>query len=70
MPPPEPAHPTSPGQTRWFAEEVQPHEQALRVSPLKSFPLLPDHDDRVQETCRRRLRARAFPVIVPPAHLL
>jgi RNA polymerase sigma-70 factor (ECF subfamily) len=42
----------------WFAEEVQPYEQALRAYLLKRFPSLPDHDDLVQETYARLLRAR------------
>jgi RNA polymerase sigma-70 factor (ECF subfamily) len=43
----------------WFAEEVQPYEQALRAYLRKRFPSLPDHDDLVQETYTRLLRARA-----------
>ena len=35
-------------QTRWFSEQVQPHEPALRAYLSKRFPALPDHDDLVQ----------------------
>lgn len=45
-------------QARWFAEEVKPYEQALRAYLLRRFPTLPDHDDLVQETYTRLLRAR------------
>ncbi len=43
---------------RWFAEHVQPHEPALRAYLLSRFSTLPDHDDLVQETYLRMLRAR------------
>lgn len=45
-------------QARWFSEEVQPYEPALRAYLSKRFPSLPDHDDLVQETYARTLRAR------------
>jgi RNA polymerase sigma-70 factor (ECF subfamily) len=44
--------------SRWFAEEVQPHESALRVYLKARFPGIADHDDLVQETYTRLLRAR------------
>lgn len=44
--------------SKWFAEDVQPYEPALRAYLLKRFPSLPDHDDLVQETYRRLLRMR------------
>jgi RNA polymerase sigma-70 factor (ECF subfamily) len=44
-------------QTRWFSEQVLPHEPALRAYLMKRFPTLPDHDDLVQETYVRTLRA-------------
>ena len=42
----------SPGadQTRWFAEELQPHEPALRAYLHRKFPTLADVDDFVQES--------------------
>ena len=43
-------------QARWFSENVQPHEPALRAYLSKRFPALPDHDDLVQETYVRVLR--------------
>lgn len=46
-------------QARWFSEQVQPHEPALRAYLSKRFPAVPDHDDLVQETYVRTLRAHA-----------
>ncbi len=46
-------------QARWFSEEIKPYEPALRAYLHKRFPSLPDHDDLVQETYTRLLRARA-----------
>lgn len=43
---------------RWFAEEVQPHESALRAWLRARFPTLADADDLVQESYSRLLRAR------------
>lgn len=43
---------------RWFSQEVQPYEPALRAYLSRRFPSLPDHDDLVQETYARTLRAR------------
>ena len=45
-------------QARWFSEHVQPYEPALRAYLSKRFPTLPDHDDLLQETYTRLLRAR------------
>ena len=44
-------------QARWFSVHVQPYEPALRAYLQKRFPALPDHDDLVQETYVRTLRA-------------
>jgi RNA polymerase sigma factor (sigma-70 family) len=44
-------------QARWFSLHVQPYEPALRAYLQKRFPALPDHDDLVQETYVRTLRA-------------
>jgi RNA polymerase sigma factor (sigma-70 family) len=55
MPPSEPADLTA---SKWFAEEVKPHEAILRAYLSRRFPSLPDHDDLVQETYARLLRAR------------
>ena len=43
---------------RWFSEEVQPHEPALRAYLRGRFPSLHDVDDLVQESYARILRAR------------
>lgn len=53
MPPPDAE------QSRWFADEVQPHETALRTYLQARFPRLVDFDDVVQETYRRALREQA-----------
>jgi RNA polymerase sigma factor (sigma-70 family) len=45
-------------QSRWFAEEVQPHESSLRTYLRNVFPSLPDVDDLVQESYIRLIRAR------------
>lgn len=47
-----------PDQDRWFAEEVQPHETALRVYLRQRFPEVRDPDDVVQESFVRVLGAR------------
>ena len=44
-------------QARWFSAHVQPYEPALRAYLQKRFPALPDHDDLLQETYVRTLRA-------------
>lgn len=44
--------------SRWFAEEVQPHEGSLRSYLRNLFPSLPDIDDLVQESYARLIRAR------------
>lgn len=44
-------------QARWFLENVHPYEPALRAYLHRRFPSLPDHDDLVQETYVRTLRA-------------
>ncbi len=45
-------------EARWFAEEVWPHEPALRAWLRARFPSLTDIDDLVQETYARLFRAR------------
>ena len=44
--------------SRWFTEEVQPHEPDLRAYLRRRFPRLTDVDDMVQESFARLLRAR------------
>jgi RNA polymerase sigma-70 factor (ECF subfamily) len=46
-------------QTRWFAEEIHPHEGSLRTYLQGSFPTVADLDDVVQESYVRTLRAKA-----------
>jgi RNA polymerase sigma factor (sigma-70 family) len=48
-----------PDPDRWFAEEVQPHEAALRGWLRARFPDAEDVDDVVQESLTRVVRARA-----------
>jgi RNA polymerase sigma factor (sigma-70 family) len=45
-------------QSRWFTEEIQPHESALRSYLRSTFPSLRDVDDLIQESYARLLRAR------------
>jgi RNA polymerase sigma-70 factor (ECF subfamily) len=45
--------------TRWFAEEVHPHEGSLRSYLQGAFPQVGDVDDVVQESYLRTLRAKA-----------
>lgn len=65
FPPPRPMSPSestrlpAPSLSRWFTEKVQPHEPALRAYLQARFPTLADHDDLVQETYTRLLRAQA-----------
>jgi RNA polymerase sigma factor (sigma-70 family) len=49
--------PQNPELARWFAEEVQPHEPALRSYLRAQFPRLQDIDDIVQDTYARLVRA-------------
>jgi RNA polymerase sigma factor (sigma-70 family) len=51
---------TSPDdQTKWFSEEIQPHEPALRAFLHGRFRALSDVDDLIQESYRRLIRAHA-----------
>lgn len=57
-------------ETRWFAEEVQPHEPALRNWLHVRFPTLLDPDDLIQECYVRLLRAHSTgPIASPKAFL-
>ena len=44
--------------SRWFAQEVHPHEGALRAYLRTRFPTITDVDDLVQETYCRLMQAR------------
>ena len=46
-------------QTRWFAEEIQPHEGSLRSYLHGAFPKVGDVDDVVQESYLRMWRLKA-----------
>jgi len=59
MSPSESTRLPAPSLSRWFTEQVQPHEPALRAYLQARFPTLADHDDLVQETYTRLLRAQA-----------
>lgn len=50
MPSPAPRSSSDLDHARWFAEEVQPHEPALRAYLRHKYPALPDVDDVVQES--------------------
>lgn len=45
-------------ETQWFDSEVRPCEEALRAYLLKRFPVIVDHDDLVQESYTRVVRAK------------
>jgi RNA polymerase sigma factor (sigma-70 family) len=67
-PPSEPM--TIPDQSRWFAEEVLPHEQPLRSYLRQSLPTLADVDDLVQDCFARMMRAKNSGTIRSPRPLL
>lgn len=55
---------------RWFAEEVLPHEPALRAWLRARFPAVTDADDVVQEAYARLMQAHATgPIACPRAFL-
>ena len=56
----------NPEQSRWFAEEVQPHEPALRAYLRGSFPSLQDIDDLVQDAYARLLNAHKTGTVSHP----
>ena len=62
--------PATAEQTRWFTEEVQPHETDLRRYLRRQFPRVADVDDVVQESFLRLLRAKgARPIACARAYL-
>ncbi len=56
--------------SRWFAEEVQPHEPALRAWLQARFPALGGADDVVQEAYARLLRVRETGSVACPRAFL
>ena len=57
-------------QSRWFAEEVLPHEQPLRSYLRQSLPSLADVDDLVQDCFARMMRAKSTGTVRSPKPLL
>lgn len=57
-------------QSRWFAEQVQPHESMLRAWLRSQFPTEGDIDDIVQDAYVRVLRAHAGGEVASPKALL
>ena len=62
--------PSDPESSRWFAEEVLPHEPKLRAWLRGRFPGVTDADDLVQEAYARLMQAYATgPIACPRAFL-
>ena len=62
--------PQDPEQARWFVEQVQTHEPALRAYIRRRFPDVLDVDDLIQESFVRVLRAKgAGPIACARAYL-
>lgn len=61
---------TSPNSLRWFAEDVLPHEPALRGYLRSRFPSLRDLNDFVQESYLRVIKANTHGVIKSPKAFL
>jgi RNA polymerase sigma-70 factor (ECF subfamily) len=57
--------PSDPETSRWFADEIQPHESELRTYLRLKFPTYPEIDDLIQETYARLLQAREQSVVPP-----
>ncbi len=57
-------------ESRWFAEQVLPHEPALRAYLRVRFPSLEDQDDLLQDTYTRLLQALRRGPIGSPRGLL
>ena len=70
MSPPPTEQLTFNDQSRWFAEEVLPHEQPLRSYLRQSLPSLADVDDLVQDCFARMMRAKTTGTIRSPKPLL
>lgn len=60
----------NPEQDRWFADEVAPHEAALRNWLRVRFPAIADRDDLVQEAYLRIWRAHGQARITRPKAFL
>lgn len=57
--PPEPRSWSEGSDAKWFNDEVQPHEVALRGFLRRTFPAVRDIEDVVQESYLRAWKARA-----------
>jgi RNA polymerase sigma-70 factor (ECF subfamily) len=57
-------------QSRWFSEEILPHEGPLRSYLRQSLPSLADVDDLVQDCFARIVRARNTGTVRSPKPLL
>jgi RNA polymerase sigma factor (sigma-70 family) len=68
--PPPTEHITFNDQSRWFADEVLPHEKPLRSYLRQSLPSLADVDDLVQDCFARIMRAKSAGTIRSPKPLL
>ena len=55
---------------RWFTDEVQAHENALRAWLRSKFPSLADPDDIVQEAATRVWRVHSQRAVLSPKSLL
>lgn len=55
---PRPVSPPTPELSRWFTEQIQPHEPKLRAWLRARFPQLDDLDDLVQDTYLRLFRTK------------
>jgi RNA polymerase sigma-70 factor (ECF subfamily) len=62
--------PSDPESSRWFAEEVLPHEPKLRAWLRGRFPGVTDTDDLVQEAVLRVLDAHATTAVRSPKAFL
>lgn len=62
---PEPSPGVDQRCARWFAEEVQPHDSALKSWLRSRFPWLMEVDDIAQEAAVRLWRRRNNPVAAP-----
>ncbi len=62
--------PPNPEQSRWFADEVLPHEAKLRAWLRGRFPAVTDVDDLVQDAYARLMEAHATGPIACPRALL
>ena len=56
--------------TRWFLEEVQPHEAKVRAWLQSKFPALEDIDDLIQEVYLRIFRAKGLEKVEHPKSYL